>query len=983
MVFGTDTTALVSRADFYDKQFSLVEYRQQLDALVQNLAVNKKQYLSVEGREFKFIGLVMRIFQVVKGKLGLTDFTEVTRVNSELLKFLYYGAAHDFMSEKAVFENVQRLASLKQSQKTAWLNNAVHEVATEIVTSIQKNTAYLPSIRKTIVAFHDENEEKLQPNILVRLFTQRIPRKECRSFGETYLFLVGQLMDNAGSGWLSRVRLFTIVDYFGRMAELKVTEEAYLKKMGDCLLKFCSNSFRAIFSYPSRVAKIKQVFLHLFWATFADANYLAAKNYAQSAIKYFPRDIEVMKCLGTVLLRLRDYQGASPYLSVLSDAHFSNPEELALVAMAYVAIGDKKGAVQSYTRAISVCAEEHQKMAPEKLAALHAQLGEVFAAEWGGENPDMLSAINHFQLAHNLSPKNADFKQRLFEVYIKAGSKNPSFYGAAGDLDKEANGPHVNYLIKDLEGRKQYQMAIEYYQRMNKLWPQGRFVIAAATYLHRGEELERNGNVKQALRAYKEACVRDPKSKEIRYAICRVKCKKAVSQSDVLLKRDALTKALHGTNFEFTDHIVADPYFSDPVTLSLIGDFLKSEKKSGKAIQVKEMALALYEERAKTLSEGQDKQQVLKAQSALHREVGESYYQRKYFGFELPDLTRAIQHFEDAFQLTPNETIRDQLFRYYIEGGKSYYKKAQQICPDRFDKHVNPLIHEYEANGQFHEAITYYEAVKKRSPEEHVVISIDSYLHRGEAFEAKGEIEKALGDFEKAVSLDPRNMAIHHAMCRVLYKRAKAKGSLTEKEQQLVRALETGRRVKEASREKIDPLIREITEALFEVRVALGKEQELLCQYKPYLTEEEIGRFIVEHQDAAREVVKWYDKALELRQDSPVLHFQKAEHLNFFQLDPLQAIKSYEEAVRLDSDNPFYNFRLAEVYSFNGDQKKFTENRKKALEHAPEGFGITFIHWYDERFCEQKIYNINPHNAETKKTFGGFIKFLLGLRKKN
>ena len=120
-----------------------------------------------------------------------------------------------------------------------------------------------------------------------------------------------------------------------------------------------------------------------------------------------------------------------------------------------------------------------------------------------------------------------------------------------------------------------------------------------------------------------------------------------------------------------------------------------------------------------------------------------------------------------------------------------------------------------------------------------------------------------------------------------------------------------------------------------------------------------------DHKEDLKLAIQWYDKAIKVDPDNGRLHFDKAEVLNFFDIDVDMCFEEYLIAVKLYNNNPFYLFRLASAYSLvKYNDEKYKEYRDKALNCATERFSFRYIHYEDERFEKNKIYNINPHSED-------------------
>ena len=127
-----------------------------------------------------------RIFQVVRGWLGLTNHTDVTYVSSQILKFLYHGEMHGYLNDAHILACVERLKTKKS------LDNIIEEAATSFfvlhTVPTQDPEAQLTRIREQILVYHQGKKGALKPSLLMGLFGKKFP-SAAPTFGAVYVEL--------------------------------------------------------------------------------------------------------------------------------------------------------------------------------------------------------------------------------------------------------------------------------------------------------------------------------------------------------------------------------------------------------------------------------------------------------------------------------------------------------------------------------------------------------------------------------------------------------------------------------------------------------------------------------------------------------------------------------------------------------------------------------------------------------------------------
>lgn len=808
-----------SRGDYYDKKFSKAEYKHQLEIL---LSKKDKQYISVDDHEFKVVGIAGRIFQIVKSLFGLTDHTHMTKVNSEILKFLHYGQTQGYMTDNMILESVKKLKDHLKTSKNLIVNKAIQKVAGQIIKA-QQNPKKTPSqrlekMRGVLLDYHKKFQDKLQPSFIRCLFSHvvsfpMVPKNEVQYFGETYLQLASRAMLSNEHKLTSPCNeaisyeyyISSILQNFQAALDLKNPNQDFQNKLGDLYLKFWKNEHKGSKLSAFNQINAQNIFIQLGKLAIDKLDYPRAKTYA---------------------LQLLD----------LSPGHHSAKE--LLVATAYKAFN----------------------------------------------NNDYQIAFQYALIGLDYFPGNLQFKDILdtlaFAAYAKEDYANAKIFATA-QLQRFPNDQKAERYL-------------------------------GVSYLKMGE----------------------------------------IKEAQPYLKT------------------VASANSSDPDMLKLVGSAYAKLKDQKNAL--------LYHEKAVELYEKAGTQEFLNQGAELSFQLGDKFHSKKFLGyFSQPDYKSAIKYYEKAYKLAPkNPHFKRRLLDMYIEAGGAasplgklwqvltfslsehqtieYYKKAKELAPQERGPHVNALIKEYESKEQYQEAVSYYEMMHSLWPEDKFVIEPLTYVSLGDHFYSKDKL-KAIECYKKAHALVPENQQFLNTLVVFIQVYVITDPIKPQYQEELLTEAWT---LIQSGDEKLK---NQIKKSLLEVRMKLAKTHEDMCMFGSLCTPDEIDAHKKKvNEKIVPEAIKWYDKALELNPEDPLLHFQKAEILDFF-VDIKKGLEEYRLAVKHDPKNPYYRFRLAEVYNHLGHSAKFEKHKEKALTFGQKGLGLNYLHWYDERFCYDKIYKVDPH----------------------
>src|SRR5574338_18798 len=156
---------LASRADYYPNSFTRDEYKKQLELVLHR---KDSDYLYCGEKGFQVVSLAWHVFEVVKSFFGLRDRTEIHFVNSQVLKFLYYGKTHDILANEEIHSLVKNIRTEQREKAATKLDKSVQDVAMLLT----EKTATLAEVRQQLTAYHQANKHLLVSSWLASTFAK-------------------------------------------------------------------------------------------------------------------------------------------------------------------------------------------------------------------------------------------------------------------------------------------------------------------------------------------------------------------------------------------------------------------------------------------------------------------------------------------------------------------------------------------------------------------------------------------------------------------------------------------------------------------------------------------------------------------------------------------------------------------------------------------------------------------------------------------
>ena len=427
-------------------------------------------------------------------------------------------------------------------------------------------------------------------------------------------------------------------------------------------------------------------------------------------------------------------------------------------------------------------------------------------------------------------------------------------------------------------------------------------------------------------------------------------------------------------------------YFSDPslqATKYIAQVKQKNYREAYQDIKLLEMYAETLELSLKCLDsdDKREKKNYLTELKKTYEAIGElhSQYNNGWI-IDTRNHSHASAYFHKAWQKDPSDVnLEIKLFRCLMSAaekgtwwgyfkswfglpnqeGKEFVTQACEYISSIKLEDFQRLIDQFEKQKHYDKAIYFYEfGVKKLSDSSSLKISTDSYYQVGLSKRRLKNDVDGYENFKKAVEIDPD----HAPYKRALFDCAKQMGKNYQDDEPLLarhyyyQALQC--HLLEDEKEEMQDLISSL--CLSFAQVFVNSCLVPLMDYPSF--SEEWKKHKKTHKNTLNKALKWYDEAIQNDPKNGMLHFEKAELLNYFEMKNEDCQKEYEQAVKCNPDNYFYLLRLSEIYNERHDDKNAVKYRELALK-IRKGAALHYLHWYDDRFLRDKIYNIDPHTS--------------------
>ena len=177
-----------SCADYYPKTPSASECKNQINCLV-SPSLLEFRYVD-EKKGIKLVGLLEKIWQVIRGFFGFTNYTDPVLIKSETLKLLHYGKFNGFLEDEGVLKSIENFKTAGNNQIRA--GKSVSSLVNDICDN--SKTLSIADFQEKLVNYHQKHERGLRPGFWQRLFVApQIDITPHMPFGSSHLQLAKQV----------------------------------------------------------------------------------------------------------------------------------------------------------------------------------------------------------------------------------------------------------------------------------------------------------------------------------------------------------------------------------------------------------------------------------------------------------------------------------------------------------------------------------------------------------------------------------------------------------------------------------------------------------------------------------------------------------------------------------------------------------------------------------------------------------------------
>jgi len=547
--------------------------------------------------------------------------------------------------------------------------------------------------------------------------------------------------------------------------------------------------------------------------------------------------------------------------------------------------------------------------------------------------PDDPFVSEYLGLCYEKTDK-AALAEDMYRRSIEQAPDNPKFYNLLG------------YFLTEIQ---RFDEAIEYLNKGITIRPDPIY------YENLGYAHEKNGNEKEALKAYTKALELGNENKQIYENRLGVFYK---NQGDY-------TKALK----HYSNAIKIKPlpvyYQNKALTLETIGKFEEAiqcyeqaiKLESGDSTYYYRLAFLLikskkYSEAVNYLKNAIDiKQEPLYLESlgyayeyqGLGEEALKQYTKALDISTSDKDIyenrigvfynnqgryNEAIAHYSNAIKIKPTANYYDNIgFAYEkisdIENAMEAYKQAVEIADENKDIYLNHLGIALYNQGRFEEAITYYQSAVRTNP------MAVYYENIGKAAKFNEDFELFEEAYLKAAELEPQHGKYFYELgWNFVIKSIK----IDKAKEYLKKAITLYQKTPEIEKEELTSMT--YLGAAYQLE---GNFDEAEKQFKDvheidpdnYLVCTVLGKLYLEKNDLEQSL-KYYKRALEMDSDK-IVNYDNVGYV-------FEKMNNYSEAIKIYSSaaekNPTYYEKAAKLFFTNGDY----ENAEKYIRLAIEAF---------------------------------------------
>lgn len=921
-----------AQSDFYPKNWTAAEYSSQLDTILYN---PPGEYLEVKDYQFAYVSIISKIFEYVKSFFGFEDSTQPYKLNSNLLKFLYYGEAQGFITEK----HVQRLNATRHNSLSPLYGNYIQRLIAEINMRSQsqdlaQRNDRLANMRGILIQFHRNNALSLKPGFWHRFnYKPSLEGAHLREFGDSHLEL-----SRKAEREVNYDQALDHLLYAHALQNKNGEFQNQLWRQFKAILDICHDDVGA----RSRHNRIKDALISMGTIALEQNRIKAAEAIFDQLRIYFPHDDDVARRIGEAYLNHKEYGLVQPYLYLL-EYYYSN---IAMKQMelgnAYWELHDYAKANERYQLAIQLHTSYHDVVSlgryPQThIEFMHARIGYAYL----NFIPDYAKAIHHLSEAVKGTRFQGPENQWLFEAYIKQWKTSPKAF------EQQCGEQFYFFLAKCKESQ------------LKNFEPQVKEILLACV------EFAFSGNRAPQAKNYIEKGVTIFKNDSAFITNCIDLCIKHKNT-------ECIASKINGWDKQF---------FEDPVFKEKLGDVAIANNNFKAGTNLYKGAVVIYEDKISATDHEPTKKMLQDRLTDLYYKAGQLLFNHKGWtskpqelGLEyLVKAAKGNSKYAEALaqaqlQIAQKESEKSFLL-YSLDAEITSYKKAYEADP-KIGPALDKLFELYLKNEKYHpQLLELHLSVLAKPWAAQFNLTAESYSKLAAVYhrtKKKKYTAHTLACLKKAHLLAPENPVYKRDFYRFnltvakdKLKRAWGLEDLTEKLgqiEEIITILKQFETYKWDSGKEWDEIRYGYQKTLAGIYGSLADIYLNQCLHPYGEDTNDNWKTRLPHTQKAMDN---FDLAIKYDPENPVYRFEKAFLLDVafrFEDESVNKAKlEYALAIKHCPENPFYKAQLAFFDS---------EREKELMAKVPKdaSFTAAWVFYRKERFLKEKSQPLpNPH----------------------
>lgn len=982
------TTFPHSQPDFINFSYQEASsYKTNLNQILQN---SRGRHLYFKDKQILLVNKVQWLLQKIRGYFGLKEYTNLLIIDSALLKFLYFGEAQKYLSEKetqALVTKIRDDLSHSKYSQDFHIKKFIHEMAQ---VSLETENNRLLKLRKLLVEFHQMKavKKRLKPDWLERLFNRSIKKTSLIHFGDIHLKLAKRHLKKgeAAKSLQQCIRAYRLKN---------LTKEFHEKWLKQWLELFSLAPKTVLQKWEQHVYPVLKSCIHE----------AMLKNHFQEAKKFI---------LAARKLVSNDHYINLNYYELLYKEGSLHQESSLFESVFLKELEDCQRQQQS------PCNPSQKLELENRIAQLYEMVGSSLSKK-NSQAAEIFRAVEYLEKHLKITTNPPLLDQQLFQLYISHLQKSlhhplsicpdlATLADKAYALNPQRCVLEVNQCFLSLtQGYKNLQ-AIELYEILEKnipdLTPPYRAYYNWAKQMEHSLNKDRIENVEKLLKVFKlcEGHGYDCKGEIKRYTKLFAHLKSNSHPQEALLALLKLDKGREDSNvvqsiLEISDRIMRgslDIHYSQELKKELADLFFSIRRQDVPDVEFLEKAVYFNPENPSF------KEQLFLAYLETGDRIKNSYALTKLFSKK--------GHFSE------------------------YYWKAYDLMPKRFDRHIDDLIALCQKQRSFEKAIQIYQSM----PDHFQSFDANIYYQQGLIFEKEQKNEKAFEMFKQSAILNPSDSSLDKLSTSAL----KAYHQFKNKPIEAIRFLEEAATVahrdsnrsnqslweklkkvknkitsliKNANADQKHQILQQLThhytlgiqEALknhpdkastYLDKIMLFTDEErylkplrdqIISYYHKCIQQilpsisvhnrmnEITASFLEKNKKTLIQIIEYYDAILKLDIENAPAHFDKAMLIDFYFLEihadlfpelNLQnaAIDHFEKAASYKK-NYFYYWMVSKSYKLEG--KEVPKEIRSALDKCSDEMRQKMNQWMDIRFNLELEAVTIPYQPHTEALF--------------